>query len=176
MSDDVLCAMRDLIQQDPGGRGLRTDPTDNLISTCPDDFAAACRSIAGTAAAKVFVVTGFHIAHADPPLSETDGPLGALFLARTLTPLGIEVILAADGSATEALRAGLIERVEVGLDGCLGVRKTDHDLVFVELPGRWIDLIDNVNLVACRIATHVEIKLLLLALSRFRAFEIAVGR
>ncbi len=53
------------------------------------------------------MVTGFLIAHADPPLSETDGPLGALFLARALVPLGIEVILAADGSAVPALRAGL---------------------------------------------------------------------
>jgi hypothetical protein len=118
MSDDALRTMRDLIQDDPGGRGLRTDPEDNLVTACPDDFAAACRSIAGTTSAKLFIVTGFHIAHSDPPLSETDGPLGALFLARALTPLGIEVVLAADGSAADALRAGveacgLLERVPV---------------------------------------------------------------
>ena len=77
MSDDALRAMRDLIQDDPGHRGLRTEPADNLVSACPDDFAAACRSIAGTPSAKVFVVTGFHIAHSEPPRSETGGPAGS---------------------------------------------------------------------------------------------------
>src|SRR5262249_25483758 len=106
------------VQQDLGGRGLRTDPVENLITACPDDFVAACRSLSGTPSAKVFVVTGFHIAHADPAYSETDGPLGALFLARALTSLGIEVILAAAAGARGGLGAGggaggLRERVPV---------------------------------------------------------------
>src|SRR5581483_11074764 len=53
------------------------------------------------------VVTGFTIPGTDPPTAETDGPLGALFLARALTPLGIGVALAADGTAVPALAAGL---------------------------------------------------------------------
>jgi hypothetical protein len=105
--NDVLRSLRDLLQEDVGGRGLRTDPSANLITACPDDFAAACRSIAETAQAKVLIVTGFHIVYGDPPSSETDGPLGALFLARALAPLGIEVLIATDGTAIPALNAGL---------------------------------------------------------------------
>ncbi len=48
MSDALLRAIRDLIQQDVNHRGLATDPEANLINACPDDFAAACRSIAET--------------------------------------------------------------------------------------------------------------------------------
>ena len=53
------------------------------------------------------VVTGFFIAHADPPCGETDGPLGALFLARALTPLGIRVALITDAFCKNALQVGL---------------------------------------------------------------------
>ena len=118
MSEALLAQLRDLIQQDPGGRGLRTDPVDNLITACPDDFANACRSLAAfypapledekkESSAKILIVTGFYIADAQPPCFETDGPLGALFLARALQPLGIEVILATDALGIEALRCGL---------------------------------------------------------------------
>lgn len=107
MSEAVLNALRDLIQQDVGKRGLMADPHANLINACADDFAAACRGIAGTAQAKLLVVTGFHIFHGQPPASETDGPLGALFLARALVPVGVEVYIATDGSAIPALHAGL---------------------------------------------------------------------
>lgn len=107
MSDALLQSLRDLIQEDVAGRGLRTDPTANLITACPDDFAAACRSLAQTPQAKVLIVTGFHIAHGEPACCETDGPLGALFLIRALVPLGIEVIVVTDGSCVAALNAGL---------------------------------------------------------------------
>src|SRR5437016_3765029 len=80
----ALERMRDLIQLDPGRRGLRNDPNTNLITETRGDFAAACRSIADHAAPAVAIVTGFFIPHADPPAAETDGPLGALFLARAL--------------------------------------------------------------------------------------------
>ena len=53
------------------------------------------------------IVTGFTIPGTDPPTAETDGPLGALFLARALAPLGISVAIAADGTAMPALAAGL---------------------------------------------------------------------
>jgi hypothetical protein len=105
--DDFLLAARDLIQQDPGQRGLGRVVGDNLLTACPDDFAAACRSVAHHPAPVVGVVTGFFIPHATPPAAETDGPLGALFLARALVPLGISVHLATDPHAEKALRAGL---------------------------------------------------------------------
>jgi hypothetical protein len=106
MTDDLLNQLRDLVQEDAGGRGLKTDPECNLITACADDFAAACRSLAG-AQTKVLVVTGFLIAEARPPASETDGPAGALFLARALAPLDIDVFLAADGTAVGALDVGV---------------------------------------------------------------------
>ena len=72
-----LTAIRDLIQEDVGNRGLARDPVANLINACPDDFAAACRSIAAAERPSVVILTGFYIAHAEPPCGETDGPLGA---------------------------------------------------------------------------------------------------
>jgi D-glutamate cyclase len=107
MSDARLTAMRDLIQHDVGGRGLRTDPHDNLITACPDDFAAACRSIAETSEAALAIVTGFFIPRAEPPCGETDGPLGALFLARALEPLGIRASLVTDSFCKRALQEGV---------------------------------------------------------------------
>src|SRR5262249_20577251 len=99
--------IRDLIQHDVGNRGLRTDPTSNLVTACAGDFAAACHRIAETPNAAVAIVTGFFIPQAQPPAGETDGPLGALFLARALLPLGIRVVLATDGFCVPALQAGL---------------------------------------------------------------------
>ena len=55
------------------------------------------------------VVTGFFIPTATPPAGETDGPLGALFLARALVPLGIPVVLATDDFCVRAVEAGLAE-------------------------------------------------------------------
>jgi hypothetical protein len=107
MSDPRLHAICELIQQDVGNRGLRTDPADNLITRTAGDFEAACRSLAGCEEPSVGVVTGFYIAHADPPCGETDGPLGALFLARALAPLGLRVRLVTDHSGEQALVAGL---------------------------------------------------------------------
>ncbi len=107
MNDPRLDAIRDVIQEDVGNRGLRTDPTDNLISATLPDLEAACRSIAETPNAAVTVVTGFYIPHAEPPCGETDGPLGAIFLARALVPLGIRVILATDRFCYHALEVGV---------------------------------------------------------------------
>ena len=107
MSDAALDAIRDLIQEDVGNRGLRADPEANLITACRDDFGAACRSLAADPAAAVGVVTGFFIPHAEPPCGETDGPLGALFLARAFVPLGMKVVLITDGFCRRPLEVGL---------------------------------------------------------------------
>jgi hypothetical protein len=107
MSDSRLNQIRDLIQDDVGNRGLGKDPSANLLNAFPDDFARACRSLAEPGQASVAVVTGFFIPTADPPAGETDGPLGAVFLARALVPLGIKVVLASDGFCIRALETGL---------------------------------------------------------------------
>ncbi|HEY8503034.1 MAG TPA: glutamate cyclase domain-containing protein [Gemmataceae bacterium] len=101
--DDKLRALRDLVQQDVGDRGLARDPARNLVNACPDDFAAACRSIADTPDAAVGIVTGFTIPSVDPPREETDGPPGAWFLRRVLRSLGVRVYISAGREAVMAL-------------------------------------------------------------------------
>lgn len=107
MSEDLLRQMRDVIQEDIGNRGLQTDPADNLLSRTGEDLAAACRSIAEHSAPSVCIVTGFFIPHAQPPACETDGPLGAIYLARALSRLKVPLLLVGDKSLAEALEAGL---------------------------------------------------------------------
>jgi hypothetical protein len=134
MSDAALQDIRDLIQVDVNQRGLATDPDANLINAFPDDFAAACRSIAETPNAGLCVITGFTIADAEPPAGETDGPLGALFLARALTPLGIRVALATDPFCYAALQAGVNA---AGLGPSVPILRLNDDLdmwLFSDLP------------------------------------------
>jgi hypothetical protein len=106
-SASVLHAIRDIIQQDVNQRGLRADPVDNLITACPGDFAAAAQSLADCPAPTVGLLTGFFIPHAQPPCGETDGPLGAVFLARAFAGLGIRVVLYTDEFCKRALEVGL---------------------------------------------------------------------
>lgn len=105
--ETALDGIRDLIQEDVGGRGLRADPAVNLITAWPHDLHQACRSLAETAQPVVAIVTGFFIAQAQPPCGETDGPPGAVFLAQTLTTLGMKVVLATDDLCHRALDVGL---------------------------------------------------------------------
>lgn len=103
----TLHALRDAIQRDPGSRGLARDPADNLFTACRDDLAAACRSIAEHPAPRVGIVTGFMIPTVDPPTGETDGPPGALALARALHQLDVPCVLLSDAAGYSALWAGL---------------------------------------------------------------------
>lgn len=108
MNELSLDRIKDLIQEDVGKRGLRADPAGNLVTACPSDLGAACRDIAESPNPAIGIVTGFYIPHAEPPRGETDGPLGALFMARALVPLGASVFFATDAFCTAALDAGLI--------------------------------------------------------------------
>ncbi|MEX0713032.1 MAG: glutamate cyclase domain-containing protein [Pirellulales bacterium] len=54
---------------------------------------------------RVAIVTGFCVA-ADPPAAETDGPPGALYLARALSALSIPVLLISDALGMPLLDAG----------------------------------------------------------------------
>lgn len=115
--DDALSALRDLIQQDPGNRGLAQvlevpgRATASLFSLTCQDFARACRNIGETPRPVVGIVTGFTIpvkvGLQGQGRAETDGPLGALFLVRAWMPLGIQVILVTDPCHCQSLRTGL---------------------------------------------------------------------
>jgi hypothetical protein len=133
----ALEALRDVVQEDAGGRGLGSDPAENLLTACAGDFAAACRSIAEREGAVLGVVTGFYIPTADPPCGETDGPLGAVFLARALLPLGIQVVLATDPFCRPALQAGL---EAVGLGRAISVHTLPDPFRTDETPTHYIAL------------------------------------
>jgi hypothetical protein len=107
MNDPRLEAIQAIIRADIGRRGLGAGPADNLISRTRDDFASACHCLASAIRPVVSIVTGFYIAHAVPPCGETDGPLGAVFLARALVPLGFQINLVSDPFCLAALEAGL---------------------------------------------------------------------
>ncbi|MBN9117791.1 MAG: DUF4392 domain-containing protein [Planctomycetes bacterium] len=106
-TDEKLAAILAAVQTDPGNRGLARDPDDNLFSKWPTDFALACRSLTEHSRPTAGIVTGFYIPTADPPAYETDGPLGAVFLARALRGLKITSLLATDPDGRAALEAGL---------------------------------------------------------------------
>ncbi len=66
----------------------------------------AARARLGSAARSVAIVTGFCAVVDDRVTAETDGPPGALFLARALAALGVEVTLVSDRHALPLLAAG----------------------------------------------------------------------
>lgn len=101
--DEKLDALRAIVQRDVGGRGLSGE----MFSTCAGDLAAACVELAAGPALGTGIVTGFFIPGPDRP--ETDGPPGAVFLARALDQCGITATLIADPFCHAALKAGLDE-------------------------------------------------------------------
>ncbi|VTR99212.1 glutamate cyclase domain-containing protein [Tuwongella immobilis] len=103
-----LNAIRDVVQVDIGNRGLARDPVENLLTVTRDDFAVACQRIAQHPAPRLGIITGFTIPTATPIAAETDGPLGAISLARACLEMGIGVEIVADPNCEAALRAGLM--------------------------------------------------------------------
>lgn len=93
-----------LTHRDPAGRGL----AGFLRAGLPLDHGqlAAAASDLAQRATGVAIVTGFCIADADPPAAETDGPPGALYLARVLQRLGIKAAVCSDGFGAPLLRVG----------------------------------------------------------------------
>jgi len=107
MTAAILQQMLATVQVDIGGRGLQKDPVRNLITETRGDFERACADLASHAAPHVAIVTGFYIAGGTPPAAETDGPPGAVYLARAIVELGGRVTLLCDDWCVAAIRAGL---------------------------------------------------------------------
>jgi hypothetical protein len=123
--DQILKA----IQKDPGNRGLAKNPERNLFNQFPNDFQWACQSIAENLKPRILIVTGFIIPSVSPPLGETDGPLGAVFLSKTLTELAIPVEIWTDSFAISAIAAGLEVlglKEEIPLQGIPTKLKKEH--------------------------------------------------
>jgi hypothetical protein len=94
-----------LVRRDPSARGLASY-LDDAGDPIPSDLEAAAMDLVA-AGTRVLLVTGFAIITPDGPRAETDGPLGAIFLAGMLRACEIEVDIATDALAAPLVRAGL---------------------------------------------------------------------
>ena len=92
-----------LTHHDPGGRRLPSAQRNGQYLDA-GQLQPAAESLA--AATSVAIVTGFCTLDANPPAAETDGPPGALYLARALLELDVKVQLITDCYAAEVLIAG----------------------------------------------------------------------
>ncbi|HVX15741.1 MAG TPA: glutamate cyclase domain-containing protein [Pirellulales bacterium] len=122
-------ALEEAIRQDPGGRGIAGYRHAGRF-LAEGMLERAARDLADRADA-VLIVTGFCIADTDPVVAETDGPPGALYLARALAELGLRVTLASDGSALALLR--------------LGRRLWHLDVDVIELPTQAVEAGDSID-------------------------------
>jgi len=92
-----------LIGHDAGGRGLARH-ADNLLTRSRGHLQGAATLLATAGKTRPLIVTGFPILAADPPgTGETDGPPGALALARASVAAGGKAVLAAEGTSARAL-------------------------------------------------------------------------
>jgi hypothetical protein len=92
------------IRRDPGGRGVSSYHLDGQplgngqLAAASVELAANARSVA--------IVTGFCAFDGLRWVAETDGPPGALFLARALQEMGIDVALVTDAYGLPVLEVG----------------------------------------------------------------------
>ena len=112
-ADEKLAAILAAVQTDPGNRGLARVPGDNLFTATAGDFEKACRSIGNSAEDAIDIDTGFFIPTGEPPAFETDGPLGAVFLLRSL---GAVVVQVGVWSPLECAKAVAIGANAAGID------------------------------------------------------------
>ncbi|HEV7224725.1 MAG TPA: glutamate cyclase domain-containing protein [Pirellulales bacterium] len=97
-------ALDALLRRDPGGRGVVA--FQYLGRPLADgQLEAAATSLAERGAAAA-IVTGFAIVNQNVVAAETDGPPGALYLARALLALGMEVTIISDRYGLPLLEAG----------------------------------------------------------------------
>ena len=85
--------LAELLRDDPSGRGVAGLRPVGGTSSADALRESAVRLLKCQA---VGIVTGFYIPGAAPPAAETDGPPGALALARALQALGRQVHLITD--------------------------------------------------------------------------------
>lgn len=98
-----------IIRRDPGRRGPASYQRDGQI-IAPGGLRAACESLAreslGSDRRAIGIVTGFYVEGPRGPTCETDGPTGALYLARAFMSLGFDVTLIGDALTMRTLEAG----------------------------------------------------------------------
>lgn len=97
--------LESLVRFDPAGRGLATACDARGLPLCSGSLQHAAEHLA-LRGHRVLIVTGFAVVVKDRVTAETDGLLGALFLASMLQAAGLEIKLASDRYAADILRAG----------------------------------------------------------------------
>lgn len=109
--EDRIQRIRQIIQVDPGNRGLGNPPDNNAFTARGEDLAKAALSLISPPEdnfkTRVGIITGFNIPTEEFSAFETDGPPGAIFLARTLHRLGMDPVLIGESGLLVALEAGL---------------------------------------------------------------------
>lgn len=139
--DQKLTAIRDLIQQDVGNRGLSRDPGDNLLTMTHDDFANSCRSVADDPNASVLVLTGFFIPFVQQyGAFETDGPLGTVFLTRAFSVMEIPICLCGNTACIHAMHTGAVAAgVQMPWLDQLSYFDLHGSLVALNCGGEWVN-------------------------------------
>lgn len=100
----IFDALEAIVRRDPGRRGVASYRVDGSWLAA-GELECAAREVADRARS-VAIVTGFCITSAEPPAAETDGPPGALYLARALMALGIDTVLLSDQFGLPLLECG----------------------------------------------------------------------
>jgi D-glutamate cyclase len=97
-------ALEAILARDPGGRGVASYRRQGRLLAA-GQLEASARSLA-EGGRHVAIVTGFCVAGAAGLAAETDGPPGALYLARALKALGCDVTLIGDAIGLPLLTIG----------------------------------------------------------------------
>lgn len=97
--------LKRVLARDPAARGI-AGADDSLACYWQGSLQQAAESLARNARA-VAVVTGFTVPFEGRYAPETDGPPGALYLARALSALGIEVLLISDALCQRVIESGV---------------------------------------------------------------------
>eukprot|EP00611_Tribonema_gayanum_P020445 TRINITY_DN372_c5_g1_i1.p1 TRINITY_DN372_c5_g1~~TRINITY_DN372_c5_g1_i1.p1 ORF type:complete len:297 (+),score=97.61 TRINITY_DN372_c5_g1_i1:81-971(+) len=95
----TIDAMRERVQRDEGGRGIKT-----LAGAVRGDLQSAAEALVDGGRI-VAILTGFPCLLDHDPPTETDGPLGAFAIARCCAALGKRVIVLTDDASAEVLMA-----------------------------------------------------------------------
>ncbi len=99
-TEDAISRIEALAGRDPD-----TSRISPLAMAVRGNLSAAAKSIANHQRPNVALITGFFVAHGEPPNCETDGPPGAAMLAAGLAAAGISTCVATDAVNRKVVEA-----------------------------------------------------------------------
>ncbi|OYW24355.1 MAG: hypothetical protein B7Z55_02420 [Planctomycetales bacterium 12-60-4] len=90
--EELMSELEFAIRRDPARRGLLGSDATMLV---PGHLSSAADHISRFGQ-RVWILTGFYVPRGTPPAAETDGPIGAAFLAASLLDCGMKPLLLTD--------------------------------------------------------------------------------